>query len=175
MTRPKRRNRSFHIEFLERRDTPSTITGRPSIIRSAVGQSVAPFTVVGAGMVTSQSEMANNNMMIQADVHGQSVRLGRFTGRFSVMAPNNGPPIVIHAVLQGRDRSTVQLTIILTEAFPGDRDPETSLLLHGTFCITGGTSPFALPGCGTASLKVNTLDNTFTFVLKGQTPAWGET
>jgi hypothetical protein len=126
-------------------------------------------------MTTSQSRMPNGNMMIEAVVQGRAVRLGEFTGRFSVMAPNNGPPIVVHAVLQGQDKCTVKLTITLTEAIQGDRESDTNFVLHGTFVITGGTSPFALPGCGTASERVDTSGNAFTFVLKGQTAAWGPT
>jgi hypothetical protein len=168
MASQKRRDRSLHIEFLEQRQTLSTIAGRPSIIQSLTTQTaVIQFAVGGSGVLTNQTRMPDGSMMIRAVVHGHSTPLGEFTGRFLIMVPNNGPPIVAKANLRAQD-GAVQLTITLTDLVLGGGDSGPPLLLHGTFSITGGTSQFARPGGGTASVRVDPMGMSFTFVLKGE-------
>jgi hypothetical protein len=131
--------------------------------------------VVGAGITTSQTKLRDGKLIIEATVLGNAVRLGDFTGQFLVIVPNMGPPIVVEAVFRAKDRSTARLAITFTEAASGGGESGNNMVLHGTFAITGGTSPFAWPGGGTATMRVDTAGNGFTFVLKGQTAAAGPT
>jgi hypothetical protein len=110
--------------------------------------------------------LPDGSTLIEATVQGHCVSLGDFTGKFLVMAPPSGPPIVVKATFQGKDRSTVLLTITLTDMTPDNTG--TGQVLHGQFVITGGSSRFARSGGGTASVRVDASGASLSFVLKGE-------
>jgi hypothetical protein len=170
MRTQQRRRRSLHLEFLERRETPSTFTGRPSIVhRLAALQQQSLFIGKGCGAGTSAAQQSDGSLLLMASVNGFAVALGHYTGEFRITVPNDGSSIVVQARLQNQAEATLRLTITLMPA-PVSGNPESNgpQEYQGTFLITGGTGRFATAtGEGDTLVMVMQQGRSFSFRLDG--------
>jgi len=160
----KRRDRSLHLDFLEQRQTLSTIAGKSAIIHRVIDQTGRPYAAFGSGVLADQIRQPDGTTLIDAAVRGSSKPFGDFAGQFRITVPAHGPPIVAQAYLITQTGITSRLTITLTTG----SDSRTNQEYFGGFTIAAGSGPFGWPGAGTASVQVAPSGHSFTFILKGE-------
>jgi hypothetical protein len=165
----RRRNRSPRIEFLETRETPSSLAGGPFLIHPlAVSHRPAAFHVSGSATVIGSPD-SGVNPPFTAAATGQASQLGAFTGFFSVASPSDGGA-QIQLQMNGKPRkhhkhqSTLQITMTVLATGSGGSPID----FQGTYAITSGTGRLARAvGGGSVTGIVNPPSLSLTFDLEG--------
>jgi hypothetical protein len=163
MAYQRRRKRSLQFEFLEKRETPSSITGEPFGIHPlALGQKTVPFYASGsAKLVGSPSSGANGSFTAAAT--GWASLLGPFTGLLIVTTNGDGGAN-IQVQLNFQHRSALQIHMMVL----GNGSGGSPIDFQGTYDITGGSGAVArATGGGAVTGIVTPKTLSLTFNLQG--------
>jgi len=162
MAYQSRRKRSLQFEFLEKRETPSSITGEPFGIHPlALGHRTVPFFASGSATVVG-SPSSGVNGSFTAAATGRASRLGPFTGLFIVMPGNDGANIQLQLSFKHRSTLQIQMTVL------GNGSGGSPIDFQGTYDIIHGTRRLArATGGGAVTGIVTPKTLSLTFNLQG--------
>ncbi len=166
----KRRGRSFHIQSLEARVTPSGVAVPAAIVDSVAAQpAVIPLLLSGEGVGGGQFTLPDGTPMMINAVQGQSNVLGQFSGQLLASNPDHNNIQTVMANFSGDNGASLRMTIwVRIPGGQGDGDPA-SLVIHGNYLITGGTGTMSgAHGSGAVTAVVERDGNGFGFTLQGQ-------
>ncbi len=163
MTQRKLRERSPRLEYLERRETPSTISAAPGHLHALALRPVArPFIAVGT-MMHSWLPDAEDDPSFTAPVTGRATALRAFNGQ--AMVQTNGDAADATLNLRGMRGRTLRINMSVVSSGPEDGPMDIS----GTFVITGGTRRLkGATGSGTVQASADANGTQAMFRLTGK-------
>jgi hypothetical protein len=166
-----RRSRIAVLEFLERRETPSGVTGAAAVIdRMPSDLHSFQFHFVASGVSSGQISLPDGTPAMLNIVRGHADLLGPLHGQITLIHNQGESTGVAFAYLFGDNGSILRMTIEATGGGgSGNRDGQSEPAIRGRFVITGGAGALSgATGAGTIAVFTNSESNNFTIVMQGQ-------
>ncbi len=134
-----RRSQTIQVEFMERRETPSGITGAAAIVEAVpLSAAISQFHLNASGTSTSQMTLPDGSSGMLAVVVGRATVLGQFQGQLLVIHSQGENTGVALACFIGGNGSTLSMTIDALGSSGAQNGDQPQPSIRGRYLITGG-------------------------------------